>query len=195
MRKIKNMKTICLGLVALALIISLNIGDALAYFTNNKAVTTKKALELGFAEAEIEEKVIINGNDARKVVWIQNTGDYPCYVRVRAYAGQLIQNIQYKPNPNVEGLEISEYTPLVEGTWSEVQADGWCYYSQILPATENPNEPKYFTKPIEVNFTLPEGTDPLNVIIVQEATPVLYDSNGNPYADWDAQIGNPTEKI
>ena len=56
MRKIKNMKTICLGLVALALIISLNIGDALAYFTNNKAVTTKRHWNLDLQKQKLKKK-------------------------------------------------------------------------------------------------------------------------------------------
>ena len=31
-----------------------------------------------------------------------------------------------------------------------------------------------------------------NVIVVQECTPVLYDENGNPYADWNA-VADSTE--
>lgn len=30
-----------------------------------------------------------------------------------------------------------------------------------------------------------EYTDDFNVIVIQECTPVLYDENGNPYADWN----------
>ena len=31
------------------------------------------------------------------------------------------------------------------------------------------------------------GTD-FNVVVIYESTPVLYDSDGNPYADWTAKV-------
>ena len=41
---------------------------------------------------------------------------------------------------------------------------------------------------IAVNGLLvePEEGEAFNVIVVQECTPVLYDENGNAYADWNA---------
>lgn len=204
MKKMKNMKTICLTLVALALVVTLNIGNALAYFTNYTADAGTKTIDLGFSEAEIEEKVTTTEDSAKKTVWITNTGDYDCYIRMKAYAGI---DLEYDIDPSdADSTELN----VVEGNW--VRDDSWkedlwdeswtdddkfCYeFSAILAPGET-------TQPIEVSFDLPEGTNPddFNVIIIEESTPVLYDSEGNPYADWDATMmdsegnGGPTSEI
>lgn len=180
MKKIKNMKTICLALVALALIVSLNIGNAWAYFTNNTAANGSKELNLDFSKGEIEEKITINDSNGKKTIWITNTGDYDCYVRMKAFS---IAELAYTVEP--EGVD-SEGLEIVKGTWSAGE-NGFYYFSKELKPGES-------TEPIEVGFNFPNGETPedFKVIIVEESTPVLYNEIGEPYADWDAREGDST---
>ena len=41
-----------------------------------------------------------------------------------------------------------------------------------------------------IQYTLDANSaaDEFNIIVVYECTPVLYDDNGNPYADWDNAV-------
>ena len=39
-----------------------------------------------------------------------------------------------------------------------------------------------------------DSEDDFNVIVVQECTAVLYDENGNPYADWN-RIADSSEDV
>ena len=39
-----------------------------------------------------------------------------------------------------------------------------------------------------------DSTEDFNVIVIQECTAVLYDENGNPYADWD-RIADSSEDV
>lgn len=155
-------KTICLA-AALVLLGSLTVGTALAYFTTYTQAEGGIVLDLGFTET-IPEENVVNG---AKQVTIKNTGDYECYVRMKALVG--------------DSYTISYTEPGAEGKWTP-GAEGFYYYSDILaPKTGESSR-------IDVNISFPEVKDgkapAFNVIIIQECTPVLYDNEGNPYADW-----------
>ena len=196
MKKMKNMKTICLTLVALALIITLNVGNTLAYFTDFIVAEGGKTLDLGFSEAEIEENVITDGSNGSKVIKIQNTGAYPCFIRVKAFAGDKIdETLNYTPTDKWKLGKWNENTNQWESVGAEEKWDAednryWYYYESVVPKAG-------YTDEIVVSFILPEGEtgDKLNVIIIEESTPALYDNNGNPYADWDAKMNDPTTEI
>lgn len=158
-----NKKTICLAAAALTLVASLSAGKALAYFTTYTQAQGGVELDLGFTETIPEETVV----DGAKQVIIKNTGDFDCYVRMKALVG-------------------SEYTvsytePDGAGKWTP-KTDGFYYYGDIVTAKTGQ------TTQLNVNITFPtlvEGEAPdFDVIIIQECTPVLYDADGNPYADW-----------
>lgn len=161
--KKNTIKTICLAAVALALTACVAIGSAMAYFTTYVTAKGGYTIDLGFARTDMEEVV----EYGRKVIVLENTGNYDCYVRLKALTGDA-----YK-----ESLQYSE--PENAGNWAP-GADGYYYYSDILVPTAETTE-------LVVRFAFPEGADPadFNVIIIQECTPVLYDEQGNPYADWD----------
>ena len=128
-------------------------------------------LDLGFTDTDIEEKVI----DGKKQLQLENTGDYDCYVRLKALTGDAYKdNIQY-------------FEPDSAGKWTPGE-DGYYYYSDIVA-------PKGLTSQLDVGFTFPtkEPTD-FNIIIIQECTPVLYDEDGNPYADWN-EIADVSQSI
>lgn len=101
--------------------------------------------------------------NGKKEITLTNTGDYDCYVRLLALTGDA-----YKDSLSYTG--DSKWTP---------GADGYYYYSDIVAPGES-------TTQIDVSFAFPEEEPAdFNVIIIQECTPVLYDEDGNPYADWE----------
>lgn len=163
--KKNRISTICLALAAVALVAVLGVGTAMAYFTTYVLTDGGKALELDFTDTEISEEVIAG----QKQIVLTNTGDQPAYVRIKALVGDA-----YK-----DSIVYSE--PGNAGNWTP-GADGYYYYNDIL-------EPGESTTQLNVSFAFPEGEAPadFNVIIIQESTPVLYDENGNPYADWSVK--------
>lgn len=167
MKKNKSNKTIGLALMALVLTLSVSVGGVMAYFTTYTEAKGEVTMELGYTNTEIEENVV-NGQKEIKLV---NTGDYDCYVRLKALTGDA-----YK-----ESLVYSEADGA--GKWTP-GADGYYYFSDIVAAGEA-------TSQINVGFSFPveeEGKEPpadFNVIIIQECTPVAYDEEGNPVAEWD----------
>ena len=165
MKKLKVKKTICLTAAAVALLGTLSVGTAMAYFTTYATAEGGVEIDLGFTETEINETVV----DGKKEIKLENTGDYDCYVRLKALTGDA-----YK-----DSLVYSE--PDAAGKWTP-GADGYYYYSDIVA-------PAGLTSQLNVSFSFPAATleeipADFNVIIVQENTPVLYDEEGNPYADW-----------
>lgn len=178
MKKTKNLKTICLSLVAMALIITMSAGTALAYFTSNKEATGEQTLSLGFAYAKIIEEV--NPQNGWKKITLRNAGEVDCYVRMKAFAASELKYSDSSTKPQTTETTIA----------------GWeledSYYKYVGGSDEGILKPGEETSPIYVHFDIPSGGDSYNVIIIQECTPVLYDSNGIPYADWDAKEGDST---
>ena len=143
-------KTICLAAAAMALTGTLAVGNVV--------------FEMGETRTEPHEEV----KEGKKIVSIENTGDYDCYIRIRAYAGNNY-NLTYEDGGS--------------GKWYDGK-DGYWYYKDILTVGSTSKT---------VNVILPQEllkdvTDEkdLNVIVIQECTPVQYDNNGEPYADWNA---------
>lgn len=165
-----NKKTLCLVAAALTLTAGLSISSAMAYFTTYAEAKGGVQIHMGFTDTEIEETV----ESGQKEIQIKNTGDYDCYVRVKALTGDTYKDkIEY-----VEEDGSGKWTP---------GADGYYYYSDVVAAGE-------MTSQLNVKITWPaeeEATD-FNVIIIQESTQVRYDENGEPYADWEA---NDAENI
>lgn len=163
MKNRMNKKLICLTSAALILVAGLSVGKALAYFTTYTEAEGGIELDLGYTETIPDEKVI----DGAKQVIIRNTGDYDCYVRMKALVGS--------------SYVINYAEPGGEGKWTP-GADGFYYYSDIVPAKGGE------TTQINVNITFPSTEEDevpnFNVIIIQECTPVLYKDGGEPYADW-----------
>ena len=170
--KKNTLKTICLAAAALIMVATVAIGSAMAYFTTYVTAKGGYVVELGFTKTEIEEVV----EYGKKVITLTNTGDFDCYVRLKALTGDA-----YK-----DSLVYSE--PDNAGKWTP-GADGFYYYSEIVA-------PAGTTSELVVRFAFPEGEEPtdFNVIIIQECTPVLYDENGDAYADWSV-VADVSETI
>lgn len=161
MKKNWNKKTICLAAAALVLTVGVGVGSSLAYFTTYVEADGGVQLSLGSTTTIPKEDV----TEGSKHVQIENTGDQACFVRVKAFAGS-----EY-----ADGLKYED----ASGKWTP-GADGYYYYSDVLLAGATTDELL-----IHLGFeSLEEDVDAFNVIVVQEATPVLYDEDGNAYADW-----------
>jgi len=168
-----NKKIICLTAAAFIMVAGLSLGKALAYFTTYTEAKGGIELDLGFTETIPDETVV----DGAKQVKIKNTGDYDCYVRMKALVGS--------------AYTISYTEPGSEGKWTP-GADGFYYYSDIVPAKGGE------TSQINVNITFPipeDGVAPdFNVIIIQECTPALYRDGGEAYADW-TQVADVSKTV
>jgi hypothetical protein len=107
-----------------------------------------------------------------KYITITNEGDgQSVYVRATAFAGS-----QYL-------LTYSDGS----GSWTP-GSDGYYYYQDILAPGESSEQ-------LLVRIdNIPEDAVDFNVVVVYESTPVLYDADGNPYADWDQKVVLSTEE-
>lgn len=156
-------KNILLAASALALTATLSVGSAFAYFTTYSTASGTVELNMGFTETIPHEEV----DSAGKHVTIENTGDYDCYVRVRAFAP----------------FECTYSAP--NGDWTD-GGDGFWYYTPILAPGETSSE-------LLASFEYPvnegeEQTEEFNIVVIQECTPIVYDDDGNPGANWDRVI-------
>lgn len=156
-------KTICLAAAAVALTGTLAVGSAYAYFTTYSEAKGNVVFQMGETRTEPHEEV----KEGKKIVSIENTGDYDCYIRVKAYAGK---------NYNLS------YADGGSGKWYD-GGDGYWYYKDILEAGST-SETVLVNIPKELLEDITDEKD-LNVIVIQECTPVQYDDNGEPYADWN----------
>ena len=87
-------------------------------------------------------------SDYEKKMWVRNTGDVPCYVRVFA-------EVQ---DPDIrEKLEIDYNT----SDWSAKQPDGYYYYNRILAVGES-------TEPLFTTLHPTDELDSLNIICYRE---------------------------
>ena len=152
-------KNLCLAAAALTLTASLGVGSAMAYFTTYTTASGGAPLSLGNTVTVPEEQV----SDWTKHVTVRNTGETDCYVRVRVFAGDRYQ----------DSLQYSDES----GKWTPGE-DGYYYYSDIVPVGGSAEE-------LRVHIDNMDSEESFNVIVVQEGTPVLYDENDEPYADWD----------
>ncbi len=156
MKKLSK-KALCLAAAGLVLVGGASVGSAYAYFTTYTEASGGVLFEMGATKTEIHEEV----EDGMKIVSIENTGDYACYVRVTAFAG-------------------SEYTLTYKDggsrKWTNGGDDYWWYYSDLVQPGETTGTLN-IKIPADLFNDLTDEKD-LNVIVVQECAPESYDENG-----------------
>jgi hypothetical protein len=171
----RNKQIISLAVCALALAAGLSVKPALAYFTSYQ--TASGTVEIAVdAEAELTEEF----SAWTKIITIQNTGDTDCYIRVAAIAP--------------EEYTLTEEEP---DEWT-LENDGYYYYNE-------PVAPDGVTSELKLKISGQDGIvdqvknnqsylpADFNVIILQEASRVLYDTDGNAYADWNQKISTNSQ--
>lgn len=169
MKNKKSSRAMILAAAALILLAGSAAGRAMAYFTTYVTSEGGKVLELGFPTTEVEEEV----SAGEKRITINNTGDYDCYVRVKAFKGD-----QY------------DLTWTAGSKWQKLGE--YYYWTEILQAKGSTD-----SKALVVKISSKEtetAADSFNVIVVQECTPVPYDDNGNVIA-WDKVDWNRTADV
>lgn len=145
-----------LAAAAFLLVTGVTVGRTMAYFTAYVTAEGGKVLDLGFTATEVEEYPEIDN----KRIFVRNTGDSDCYVRVKLFAGASY------------GLDFDETNS--DSRWT-AGADGYYYWTAVLPAGGNTEVLK-----IDIdNSGAPDSADSYNVIVVQECTPAAYDGEGN----------------
>ena len=112
MRKLHK-KPLIMAAATLALTGTLAVGSAMAYFTTYSTAGGGVKMNMGFTETVPKEDVDENG----KHITIENTGDYDCYIRVKALAGSKYQ----------DGLQYSDS----DGKWTPGE-DGYYYYLSLI---------------------------------------------------------------
>ena len=166
MRKLHK-KLLIMAAAALALTGTLAVGSAMAYFTTYTTAGGGVTMNMGFTETIPNETVDKDG----KHVTITNTGDYDCFVRVKAFAP----------------MELTYTAP--NGGWED-RKDGYWYYKDVLPAGET-------TPELNISYKFPEGEDrpeEFNIVGIHLCTPVFFAKVGNPYADWNHVITKEDSK-
>ncbi len=164
-------RSLCLAVLASAAVLAGSAGNAWAYFTTYVEARGTQTISLG-DETTVEEPTVANW--VKHVVITSNEGSEPVFVRARAFTGS-----KYP-------LAYSD----TSGKWTP-NKDGYYYYSDILRAKEKTEELL-----IQITEVPEEVKDPmeLNVAVIYETTPVLYDEDGNPYADWNGKLDVTVEK-
>lgn len=160
-------KIIALSAAALGMTAALHVGDAMAYFTTYVSSAGGGTVSLGTSTLIHEDPVV----NMTKQIMVENTSENPCFVRVGVFSGSIIHFSQ------AEG----------ESNWSE-GGDGYWYYGPVLEGKSPDEETGPMTEVLNVEIGVPEGydRDDFNVVVVQECTPVVYDDEGRPSADWNA---------
>ena len=162
-------KRIITTILALALLAAVAIEPAVAYFTATRTNAGAVIIDVG-NRTTIEEPDVVEWT--KHIVVNCKEDSVPVYVRARAYAGVTFP---------------LEYTVPEGSKWKD-GGDGWWYYEDILYPGQSTEE-ELLVHIGNVPKDAVEG-DYFNVSIVSEDTPVLYDAEGNPYADWDLRFSN-----
>jgi hypothetical protein len=159
-------KTIaCLtGLCAVALVFTARLGNAWGYFTTYAQAQGGYTIHLG-DQTEIYESF---SAWTKHVAITAQEGSQPVYVRVRAFCGSAY-SLTYED---------------ASGLWTP-GADGYYYYTDVL--TQGQTTGELLVRIGDVPTELAESAS-LNVVVVYESTPVLYDAQGQPYADWTVTL-------
>lgn len=150
--------SIFLLILTVVLVMAVSVSPAIAYFTTYTEASGGYAVT--FAPTDIEEEFY---SWTKHVVVTCDDDGQPTYVRARAFAGS-----QYELQYSGDG-------------WTFDENDGFFYYSDIIGPGQSTDELLIHIDNIPED---PKQDDSFNVVVIYECTPVQYDEDGNPYADW-----------
>ncbi len=171
----KYKKYLLIAAAALLMIGAAAVSPAMAYFTDTHTASGMVTLSLGDSNVKPDESF----DGMNKLITVTNTGDYAVFVRVKAIYGS---------NCTVT-LDAAS-----SSGWSD-GGDGYYYYASPLAGKTKDASVGESSSQLKLIVAAKEDTsaDSFNVIILEEATRVRYDSNGNAIADWNDVIKVETD--
>ncbi len=171
----KYKKYLLIAAAALLMIGAAAVSPAMAYFTDTHTASGMVTLSLGDSNVKPDESF----DGMNKLITVTNTGDYAVFVRVKAIYGS---------NCTVT-LDAAS-----SSGWSD-GGDGYYYYASPLAGKTKDTSVGESSSQLKLIVAAKEDTtaDSFNVIILEEATRVRYDSNGNAIADWNDVIKVETD--
>lgn len=171
----KYKKYLLIAAAALLMIGAAAVSPAMAYFTDTHTASGMLTLSLGDSNVKPDESF----DGMNKLITVTNTGDYAVFVRVKAIYGS---------NCTVT-LDAAS-----SSGWSD-GGDGYYYYASPLAGKTGDASVGESSSQLKLIVAAKEDTtaDSFNVIILEEATRVRYDSNGNAIADWNDVIKVETD--
>lgn len=167
MKTLRFLKHAAAPLLAAVMVLSASVGPAASYFTTY--VTAEGGYTLKLSQRKVVPHEEVDANV--KNISVQNVGEQECYARVRVVASDPVA-VAYSG-----------------AGWSD-GGDGYWYYAE-------PIQPDALTGVLSAAITLPtesperpipEGTT-LNVVVVSECAPVLYDDDGAARPNGPAYMG------
>lgn len=155
----KSINKKVLTIAAVLLVLVTAVGLAGAFFSDYDHGIGKSTVNIG-GNTVIEEDV----QGTQKTIKIHNNGDGEVFVRLSIY-----------------GPDDMTVTP--EDGWSEGE-DGFWYYQDVLPAGADTSQIVADIANVPLTVDLSE----LDIIVVHQSVPVIYDAEGNPdmAASWAA---------
>ena len=148
MKTVINKKAVLLA-ISFALVLSLSVGMAFAYFSDYTTAKGGATITLG-GQTDIDEEVV----DKTKTISIENTGQTDVVVRVKIFGQTTIDEV---------------------GNGWTLEDDGYWYYNKVL----KPTEPNKSTTNIVATAVAPEGqVDNYDVVVVHESAQVTYGTDG-----------------
>lgn len=154
--KIKKRNLIIL--IALFIVVILT-SVVYGYFISYCTASGTAEVNVGFPTAIVKENI----NQNNKNIIISNVGNIDCYVRVKIFTPQSVN----------DSIKLGN-------DWQEAN-DGYIYYNKIL-------SPGKESSPISLEYNQNGSSNNLNVVPVVEYCSVYYDDSENPSADWDYMI-------
>ncbi len=127
-------------------------GTVWAFFTNYVTVDGKANVTLTELSSNIKQET--NGN--KRSISINNTGEIPCFVRVKVIA---------VPNDTINIQTANG--------WS-YNEDGYWYYENFINGAESTNN-------LEIEVT----NKNTKAMVISETTEAWHDNSENAYADWN----------
>lgn len=159
-----KLKKYMLVAAAFLMIGAAGVAPTMAYFTDTKEVIGGVLVSLGDSKLTPHD----SAEGLLKTVAVENTSQYDAFVRVKAI---------YSENFSATLTEEAK-----ANGWS-VNEDGYYYYSDIIAAGETSKELK-----LQIEVKDETIADQFNVVIVEEATKVIYDAEGNTSCDWNSKV-------
>ena len=164
-------KHLILAVLAIVLVLCASIGTTLSYFTTYSDAKGGYVIHLS-PRTEITEDV--DGN-IKKIQILNNglsdedTGSFPIFVRVKVFNGT---------DCTTESVNSAG--------WEYSAEDGYYYYQNVIYAGERT---AFLNIEVKATESAAAG-DVIDVIVVYEYVPAVFDSNGNPDSNTAWAMGN-----